>query len=362
MQKNYPNLDLLASTPILYSTTFDKGTVKRLISWWGQHYGFIKTARMLDILKHVGFYQATLAGVSISVHDLHIPHEKKNVLQKAQNDINLTSQKWQAGLITSSERVQKALYTWTYANDLLKPGILHYFLSTNPFNPVYMMAFSGARGNISQVRQLIGMRGLMSNSKGTLIEFPITSNFREGLSISEYVMSCYGARKGLVDTAIRTADAGYMTRRLVDVAHALVIRTADCETKKGIFLEPLKLENKIAVSLEKRSIGRVLAEDLYLNSAKKPILTRNSVITPRETDRLKDSVLVRSPITCECQNSLCQLCYGWSLCSNTIISIGEAVGIIAAQSIGEPGTQLTMRTFIQVVFSVVSKFNSFTSY
>ena len=127
MQKNYPNLDLLASTPILYSTTFDKGTVKRLISWWGQHYGFIKTARMLDILKHVGFYQATLAGVSISVHDLHIPHEKKNVLQKAQNDINLTSQKWQAGLITSSERVQKALYTWTYANDLLKPGILHYF-------------------------------------------------------------------------------------------------------------------------------------------------------------------------------------------------------------------------------------------
>ena len=345
MQKNYPNLDLLASTPILYSTTFDKGTVKRLISWWGQHYGFIKTARMLDILKHVGFYQATLAGVSISVHDLHIPHEKKNVLQKAQNDINLTSQKWQAGLITSSERVQKALYTWTYANDLLKPGILHYFLSTNPFNPVYMMAFSGARGNISQVRQLIGMRGLMSNSKGTLIEFPITSNFREGLSISEYVMSCYGARKGLVDTAIRTADAGYMTRRLVDVAHALVIRTADCETKKGIFLEPLKLENKIAVSLEKRSIGRVLAEDLYLNSAKKPILTRNSVITPRETDRLKDSVLVRSPITCECQNSLCQLCYGWSLCSNTIISIGEAVGIIAAQSIGEPGTQLTMRTF-----------------
>ena len=355
MQQNYPNLNVLQTTPLLYSTTFDKGTIKHLITWWGQHYGFIKTARMLDILKHVGFHQATLAGVSISVHDLHIPSEKQHVLQHAQNDIHLTSQKWQTGLITASERVQKALYTWTYANDLLKPGILHYFLSTNPFNPVYMMAFSGARGNISQVRQLIGMRGLMSNPKGTLIEFPITSNFREGLSISEYVISCYGARKGLVDTAIRTADAGYMTRRLVDVAHALVIRTADCETKKGIFLEALTLDTKIAVSLEKRSIGRVLAEDLYFfnsteldqkNSNKqKVLLKRNSIITHRETDQLKDSILIRSPITCACQNALCQLCYGWSLCSNTIISLGEVVGIIAAQSIGEPGTQLTMRTF-----------------
>ena len=364
MQQNYPNLNVLQSTPLLYSTTFDKGTVKHLITWWGQHYGFIKTARMLDILKHVGFHQATLAGVSISIHDLHIPSEKQHVLQHAQNDIHLTSQKWQTGLITASERVQKALYTWTYANDLLKPGILHYFLSTNPFNPVYMMAFSGARGNISQVRQLIGMRGLMSNPKGTLIEFPITSNFREGLSISEYVISCYGARKGLVDTAIRTADAGYMTRRLVDVAHALVIRIADCETKKGIFLEALTLEDKIAVSLEKRSIGRVLAEDIYFRSRndetessygaeralkdskkQKLLLKRNSILTHRETDQLKNSILIRSPITCACQNALCQLCYGWSLCSNTIISLGEVVGIIAAQSIGEPGTQLTMRTF-----------------
>ncbi len=344
MQKNYPNLELLSSIPILYDTNFDKGTIKRLISWWGLHYGFSKTARMLDILKNVGFHHATLAGVSISLHDLHIPIEKKALLKNAKTDIALTTNQWQSGLITASERVQKALYTWTYANDLLKPGILHYFLSTNPFNPVYMMAFSGARGNISQVRQLIGMRGLMSNPKGTLIEFPITSNFREGLSISEYVISCYGARKGLVDTAIRTADAGYMTRRLVDVAHALVIRTSDCETKKGIFLEPLVLDNTIAVSLQSRSIGRVLAEDIVLDD-KGTTFKRNSIITPRQTDRLKDSVLVRSPITCACQNALCQLCYGWSLCSNTIVPIGEAVGIIAAQSIGEPGTQLTMRTF-----------------
>ena len=344
MQKNYPNLELLSNTPILYDTNFDKGTIKRLISWWGLHYGFIKTARMLDILKNVGFHHATLAGVSISLHDLHIPIEKKTILKNAKNEIALTTNQWQSGLITASERVQKALYTWTYANDLLKPGILHYFLSTNPFNPVYMMAFSGARGNISQVRQLIGMRGLMSNPKGTLIEFPITSNFREGLSISEYVISCYGARKGLVDTAIRTADAGYMTRRLVDVAHALVIRISDCETKKGIFLEPLILDNTIAVSLQNRSIGRVLAEDILLDD-KGTTFKRNSIITSRQTDRLKDSVLVRSPITCACQNALCQLCYGWSLCSNTIVPIGEAVGIIAAQSIGEPGTQLTMRTF-----------------
>ncbi len=344
MQKNYPNLNLLTNTPVLYDTHFDKGTIKRLISWWGLHYGFIKTARMLDILKNVGFHNATLAGVSISPHDLHIPIEKKAILKSAKGQIAITESQWQSGLITASERVQKALYTWTYANDLLKPGILHYFLSTNPFNPVYMMAFSGARGNISQVRQLIGMRGLMSNPKGTLIEFPITSNFREGLSISEYVISCYGARKGLVDTAIRTADAGYMTRRLVDVAHALVIRTSDCETKKGIFLEPLILDNSIAVSLQTRSIGRVLAEDVVLDD-KGTLFKRNSIITPRQTDRLKDSVLIRSPITCACQNALCQLCYGWSLCSNTIVPIGEAVGIIAAQSIGEPGTQLTMRTF-----------------
>ena len=253
-----------------------------------------------------------------------------------------------------------------------------------------MMAFSGARGNISQVRQLVGMRGLMADPSGRIINFPIQSNFREGLTLTEYVISCYGARKGVVDTALRTATSGYLTRRLVDVAQHVIIRVYDCLTLRGIFLTDLKTNNnKKLLSLKNRLIGRVLAEDINnilpnfnihsfftsnsintytLKKLKhKKIGIKNQVITTELVDILlknKKSILVRSSLTCQDKNYVCQLCYGWSLSSNNLVSLGESVGIIAAQSIGEPGTQLTMRTFhTGGVFSghssneIIAKFN-----
>ncbi|RYX83797.1 hypothetical protein EON73_03685, partial [bacterium] len=212
----------------------------------------------------------------------------------------------------------------------------------NTLNPVYMMAFSGARGNISQVRQLVGMRGLMADPQGQIISFPIRSNFREGLTLTEYVISCYGARKGVVDTALRTADSGYLTRRLVDVSQHVVVWTFDCKTDAGIHLTEMKEGKKVILSLKKRILGRVLAQEIPT------IAFRNQQISAQLAQQivsLKEHVLVRSPLSCSVPNSVCQLCYGWSLSRGRIVSLGEAVGVIAAQSIGEPGTQLTMRTF-----------------
>jgi DNA-directed RNA polymerase subunit beta' len=327
----------------------DKGQLKKLIAWAFTNYGTSSAANLADELKSLGFRYATQAGISISVDDLQIPPTKKELLAAAEEEIELTEDRYTRGEITEVERFQKVIDTWNQANETLKDAVVQNFRNNNPLNSVYMMAFSGARGNISQVRQLVGMRGLMANPQGEIIDLPIKTNFREGLTVTEYIISSYGARKGLVDTALRTADSGYLTRRLVDVSQDVIIREVDCGTTRGISLRAMKDGDRTLIKLEDRLFGRVSAEDIIHPITKEVIVERNQAISDELSKAVAkagvEEVLVRSTLTCESTRSVCQTCYGWSLAHAKIVDIGEAVGIIAAQSIGEPGTQLTMRTF-----------------
>ena len=558
----------MESNLVFFNRCFDKGRLKTLISWFLIYYGEKATIELVENLKELGFKYATQAGISLSLDDLQIPPTKALVVSEAELVIQKTEIDYKKGHVTAVENFQKLIDTWHRASEILKQNVIQHFKSTNILNPVYMMAFSGARGNISQVRQLVGMRGLMADPQGQIINFPIKSNFREGLTLTEYVISCYGARKGLVDTALRTANSGYLTRRLVDVSQHIIISQLDCGTTKGVVLSDMKEGQKIVLSLQNRLVGRTLAENIefhfdnsysfgsfltcpssgqegrtrkdknlpldpkkqslkkkiffkylldhqknsrfffnylrsteiflslskrtYLSKKKdrifytlvpliyffqkiqkkflfeelerqegqegqerqerqervnqlnkqkfkekkniffipvqrkfreeriypffgkdkydgmffseilveKIILSEKKIfnfdqsfkqrlpktlnqrltfnnrfyfehkqVTSRfehknkkksffifrnqqiSTDlafkisKIKKKVLVRSPLTCEAKNSICQLCYGWSLANGNLVSLGEAVGILAAQSIGEPGTQLTMRTF-----------------
>lgn len=327
----------------------DKKELKKLMAWAFSNYGTGRASYMADKLKELGFHYATKAGISISVEDLRVPPSKQTLIDTADKEIKFTEQRYKRGEITIVERFQKVIDTWNNSSESLKDEVITYFKETDPLNPVYMMAFSGARGNISQVKQLVGMRGLMSDPHGQIIDLPIKSNFREGLTVTEYVISCYGARKGLVDTALRTADSGYLTRRLVDVAQDIIIREIDCGTTKGILLKDMVDKTKILIPLENRLTGRSMFETLYTPDDSKIVVhTNQDLNSTRAKEIVKlgiKSVYVRSPLTCESSRSVCQFCYGWSLAHGSLVDLGEAVGIIAAQSIGEPGTQLTMRTF-----------------
>ncbi|WP_310489329.1 DNA-directed RNA polymerase subunit beta', partial [Chamaesiphon sp. VAR_69_metabat_338] len=327
----------------------DKGQLKKLISWSFRHYGTARTAQVADKLKELGFRFATRAGVSISIDDLQIPPIKREMLEAAENTITETEAKYTRGEITEVERFQKVIDTWNITSESLKDRVVDNFRENYPLNSVYMMAFSGARGNLSQVRQLVGMRGLMANPQGEIIDLPIKTNFKEGLTVTEYIISSYGARKGLVDTALRTADSGYLTRRLVDVSQDVIVREHDCGTTRGLVVEAMKDGDRVLISLASRMHGRVLAADVFHPETKELIGSRNQQL---DEDLIKaitkadvKSVFARSALTCEAARSVCQLCYGWSLAHGHLVDLGEAVGIIAAQSIGEPGTQLTMRTF-----------------
>jgi DNA-directed RNA polymerase subunit beta' len=335
-------------TPPFFNFTFDKGRLKNLVSWTLENYGQYKTVELLEQLKKTGFEYATKAGISLGIDDLKIPPKKNTLLLEAEQLTKLTLHQYQRADITAVERFQRLIDTWHRTSEQLKQEVINYFEETDILNPVYMMAFSGARGNISQVRQLVGMRGLMSDPQGQIIDFPIRSNFREGLTLTEYIISSYGARKGIVDTALRTANAGYLTRRLVDVAQHVIISHYDCGTQKGIFLTDMKEGNKTIVSAQNRIIGRVLARDIYKPNTTIKVLSRNQEISTDlafEITKITNRIFVRSALTCNTTKLLCQLCYGWSLAQGNLVSVGEAVGVIAAQSIGEPGTQLTMRTF-----------------
>ena len=331
-----------------FNRPFDKKRLKLLLKWTLADHGQKKTIDVVETLKNVGYSSATHAGLSLSVDDLIIPSEKKNLLITAETNLEQTNNQVLKGYLTSVEYLAQIIDTWNATSELIKEEVIKNFHLKDVLNPVYMMAFSGARGNISQVRQLVGMRGLMADPNGNIIDFPIQSNFREGLTLTEYVISCYGARKGVVDTALRTATSGYLTRRLVDVAQHVVVRVYDCGTKKGIYLSDLTSNDQTILDLQTRLVGRVLAEDVYESNKKTLIAHRNTEITDLLSQQLiqhHKRILVRSSLTCIDKKYVCQLCYGWSLSGNRLVSIGETVGIIAAQSIGEPGTQLTMRTF-----------------
>jgi DNA-directed RNA polymerase subunit beta' len=337
------------SSIIFRNRVIDKKQLKKLISWSFTNFGTARTAQMADRIKELGFRYATRAGVSISVEDLQVPQEKRQLLDAAEDDIRATEERYTRGEITEVERLTKVIDTWNNTSEELKDQVVKNFKENNPLNSVYMMAFSGARGNISQVRQLVGMRGLMANPQGEIIDLPIKTNFREGLTVTEYVISSYGARKGLVDTALRTADSGYLTRRLVDVSQDVIIREHDCGTERGIPVRSMTDGERVLIPLEDRLMGRVMARDVIHPETGEIIMERNQAVTPELAAEIGQAkvkeVMVRSALTCEATRSVCGLCYGWSLAHSEMVDLGEAVGIIAAQSIGEPGTQLTMRTF-----------------
>ena len=340
---------------IFYNRVINKGQLKKLISWSFNNYGTAITAQIANNLKDLGFRYATKAGVSISVDDLQVPPSKRKLLDEAEQEIRDTTERYTKGKITEVERFQKVIDTWNSTSENLKDEVVRNFRATDPLNSVYMMAFSGARGNISQVRQLVGMRGLMADPQGEIIDLPIKTNFREGLTVTEYIISSYGARKGLVDTALRTADSGYLTRRLVDVSQDVIVREADCGTKRGVIVASMKDGERVLIPVKDRLLGRVLAGDVKhpetgeIVSSDNILAVKNQVLTEELAKAIGkagvEKVFVRSPLTCESPRSVCQTCYGWSLAHGHMVDMGEAIGIIAAQSIGEPGTQLTMRTF-----------------
>ncbi len=323
----------------------DKKGLNQLLAQMYLEFGGAKTAELANSLKNLGYKYATKSGTTISIADLQVPSIKKEMLQEAEKEIEKSTTRYLKGEITEVERYTKVIDTWSETTAKLTSSVVDNF---DKLNPVYMMAFSGARGNLSQVSQLVGMRGLMADAQGQIIDLPIKSNFKEGLSVTEYIISSYGARKGLVDTALKTADSGYLTRRLVDVAQDVIIRADDCHTNKFINMKPITDGDAVIVPLIDRLLGRTIAEDIVDTDGSVLVksgttLNRNDIkkISHLNLTELK----VRSGLTCGLEYGICQKCYGWALTTQKLVDIGEAIGIIAAQSIGEPGTQLTMRTF-----------------
>ena len=323
----------------------DKKALNQFLSQMYLEFGGATTAELANSLKNLGYKYATVSGTTISIADLQVPAVKKELLQEAEKEIEKSTNRYLKGEITEVERYTKVIDTWSETTAKLTSSVVDNF---DRLNPVYMMAFSGARGNLSQVSQLVGMRGLMADEQGQIIDFPIKANFKEGLSVTEYIISSYGARKGLVDTALKTADSGYLTRRLVDVAQDVIIRADDCHTTKSINMKPICDGDTVIVPLIDRLLGRTIAEDICDKDGN--VLVANGTTMDRN-DIKKVSHLnlqelkVRSGLTCGLEYGICQKCYGWAMTTQKLVDIGEAIGIIAAQSIGEPGTQLTMRTF-----------------
>ena len=331
------------------NTLVSKKQLKQILSWTFTNYGSVQGSFLADELKDLGFKYSTKAGISISIEDLRIPPIKNVMLEKSTNEILKTEKTCLKGDITEVERFQKVIDTWNITSETLKDEVVSYFRNYDPLNSVYMMAFSGARGNLSQVRQLVGMRGLMSDPSGEIMDLPIKQNFREGLTITDYLMSGYGARKGIVDTALKTANSGYLTRRLIDVAQDIIIREKDCLTNRSILFVNIEKDATMIRSLYDRILGRIINKNIYNPLTNDILVEQGTCITPVIIKLLKQhkitKILVRSPLTCELNRSICQKCYGWNLANENLVDLGEAIGIIAGQSIGEPGTQLTMRTF-----------------
>ena len=338
-----------------------KKPISQILNACYRNVGLKETVIFADQLMYTGYAYSTRSGSSIGVNDFVIPEEKAAIINQANSEVEEIETQFASGLVTQGEKYNKVIDIWSRANDIVAKSMME-GLSTETvknkegkeeeqesFNSVYVYADSGARGSPAQIRQLAGMRGLMARPDGSIIETPITANFREGLSVSQYFTSTHGARKGLADTALKTANSGYLTRRLVDISQDLVITEQDCGTEKGLTMTPIIEGGDIIAPLGDRVLGRVLAADVAAEEGDEVIAKAGTVINERMVDKLEtcgvDQVYVRSPITCETRFGICSQCYGRDLARGHVANVGEAVGVIAAQSIGEPGTQLTMRTF-----------------
>ncbi len=311
-------------------------------------HGLSRTAELLDYIKATGFKYSTKGAITVSTSDIIIPEAKKEILEKAEVEVENIAKQYKRGLITEDERYESVIKVWEKATNDVSDAMQENF---DDLNPIYMMIQSGARGNMNQLRQVAGMRGLMANTSGKAVEIPIRSSFREGLDPLEYFVSSHGGRKGLADTALRTADSGYLTRRLVDVSQDIIVREDDCGTHEGIIISDIKDGNQIIEKLQERLEGRYPLEDIIDPKTKEIIVDTNTMITEEIANKIVeagyDKVAVRSALGCKTKHGVCAKCYGMGLATREKVNIGEAVGIIAAQSIGEPGTQLTMRTFHQ---------------
>jgi DNA-directed RNA polymerase subunit beta' len=326
-----------------------KKQLRQILRWSFSHYDSMQACLLADELKYLGFKYASQAGISISIEDLKVPFVKNSMLYKANQEIINSEKIFLKGKLTDVERFQKIIDTWNLTSESLKNQVIYYFKNYDPLNSVYIMAFSGARGNLSQVRQLVGMRGLMSDPSGQIMNLPIKKNFREGLTITDYLMSGYGARKGIVDTALKTANSGYLTRRLIDVAQDIIIREKDCLTNHSVLLKLDKNEKIMDDQVYNKIVGLILNKSVIDPITNKLVARLNSQITPTLIKTFQQKKInqfyIRSPLTCSLYRAICQKCYGWDLANENLVDIGEAIGILAGQSIGEPGTQLTMRTF-----------------
>ncbi len=338
-----------------------KKAISKVVDSCYRKFGLKETVIFADQLMYMGFKFATRAGASIGIEDMEIPEDKANIIEQADNEVREIESQYRSGLVTNGERYNKVIDIWSRTNEMVAKSMMTRIATEEvvdgegktirqaSFNPIFMMADSGARGSAAQIRQLAGMRGLMAAPDGSIIETPITANFREGLNVFQYFISTHGARKGLADTALKTANSGYLTRRLVDVAQDVVITEEDCGTDQGILMQPLIEGGDIVEPLHERVLGRVVAKDVYIPNQSEPIVTAGTLLDEELVEKLErysvDQVLVRSPIECRTRFGLCAKCYGRDLARGHLVNTGEAVGIIAAQSIGEPGTQLTMRTF-----------------
>ncbi|QHJ11744.1 DNA-directed RNA polymerase subunit beta' [Paraglaciecola mesophila] len=345
----------------LINQAMGKKQISRLLNACYRTLGLKDTVIAADQIMYTGFHYAMIAGASVGIDDMVIPDAKKDIIEGAEAEVREIQEQFQSGLVTAGERYNKVIDIWSNANEKVAKAMMSNLSKEtvmnrdgemeeqDSFNSVYMMADSGARGSAAQIRQLAGMRGLMAKPDGSIIETPITANFREGLNVLQYFISTHGARKGLADTALKTANSGYLTRRLVDVAQDLVINNEDCGTFEGVKMTPLIEGGDVVEPLRERVLGRTVAEDVLKPGTNEVLVERNVLLDEALVDMLEansvDQIMVRSVITCENDFGVCAKCYGRDLARGHMVGHGEAVGVIAAQSIGEPGTQLTMRTF-----------------
>ncbi|MDQ0300906.1 DNA-directed RNA polymerase subunit beta' [Salibacterium salarium] len=338
VKKEYENRELVPP--------FKKGFLGDVIAEVFKKFQIIETSKMLDRMKDLGFYYSTKAGITVGISDIVVLEDKQDIIDDTEDKIERVMKQFRRGLITDEERYNKVISEWSEAKDTIQDKLLK---SLNTLNPIFMMSDSGARGNASNFTQLAGMRGLMANPSGKIIELPIKSSFREGLTVLEYFISTHGARKGLADTALKTADSGYLTRRLVDVAQDVIVREDDCGTDRGLDVYALREGNEVIEKLQDRLIGRVAFKTIRHPETNEVLAKKGELMDEDRAKLIEDSgvesATIRSVFTCDTRHGVCKKCYGKNLATGSDVEVGEAVGIIAAQSIGEPGTQLTMRTF-----------------